>query len=141
MPLTIRSATADDEPAVIDLWRRCGLVVSHNDPTTDFRFARNGPSSDVLIAIDAESRVVGSVMVGHDGHRGWLYYVAVDPASRRRGLGRSLVAAAEQWLAERGVPKVHLMIRETNSEVAAFYQRIGYDPMPRVNMQKWLRKP
>lgn len=140
MTLTIRSATAADEAAVIDLWTRSGLVVSHNDPGTDFRFARGGPSSDVLVAVDADRRILGSVMVGHDGHRGWLYYVAVDPASRRRGLGRSLVAAAEHWLRARGIAKVQLMVRETNHEVAAFYARIGYDPMPRINMQKWLKQ-
>lgn len=78
-------------------------------------------------------------MVGHDGHRGWLYYLAVDPARQRRGVGRALVAAAEDWLATRGVPKVHLMVRESNAAVAAFYRRLGYDPMPRLNMQKWLK--
>jgi ribosomal protein S18 acetylase RimI-like enzyme len=140
MSLTIRNATADDEAAIVDLWTRCGLVVSHNDPGTDFRFARNGPSSDVLVAVDTDSRIVGSVMVGHDGHRGWLYYVAVDPACRRQGLGRSLVAAAEQWLAVRGIVKVQLMVRETNGAVARFYERLGYDLMPRINLQKWLSK-
>ena len=140
MTPTIRSATDDDEPAVIDLWTRCGLVVSHNDPGTDFRFARTGPSSDVLVALVGD-RVAGSVMVGHDGHRGWLYYVAVDPACRLQGLGRSLVAAAEQWLVARGIVKAQLMIRETNGAVASFYERLGYDPMPRINLQKWLKKP
>src|SRR6266705_4347284 len=110
----IRSATENDVAAVVELWRSCGLVVSHNDPNADFRFARDGAGSDVLIAVDADHRVVGSVMVGHDGHRGWLYYVAVDPAGRRRGIGRSMVEAAEQWLAKRGIVKAQLMIRETN---------------------------
>jgi ribosomal protein S18 acetylase RimI-like enzyme len=141
MSATIRGASADDETAVIDLWQRCGLVVSYNDPRTDFRFARGGPSSDVLVAHDTDSPIVGSVMVGHDGHRGWLYYVAVDPACRRHGLGRSLVAAAEAWLAARGIVKVQLMVRETNGDVVRFYECLGYDPMPRINLQKWLRKP
>ena len=140
MTPTIRSATADDESAVIDLWTRCGLVVSHNDPGSDFRFASTGPNSDVLVALVGD-RVAGSVMVGHDGHRGWLYYVAVDPACRLQGLGRSLVAAAEQWLVARGIVKVQLMVRETNGAVASFYERLGYDPMPRINLQKWLKKP
>jgi ribosomal protein S18 acetylase RimI-like enzyme len=80
-------------------------------------------------------------MVGHDGHRGWMYYVAVDPGMRRQGVGRALVQAGEEWLRERGVPKVHLMVRETNNAVVEFYARIGYDPMPRYNMQKWLKQP
>jgi len=130
-----RSAKSEDEAAVVALWQACGLTVPYNDPVADFRFARGKPNSDILVLDD----VSGSVMVGHDGHRGWLYYVAVAPDRRRQGLGRVLVAAAEAWLKERGVPKVHLMMRETNQAVADFYKRLGYDPMPRINMQKWLK--
>jgi ribosomal protein S18 acetylase RimI-like enzyme len=133
--MTIRSATAQDEPAIVALWQTCGLTVPYNDPVQDFRFALGKPNSDVLVFDDLS----GSVMVGHDGHRGWLYYVAVAPDRRGQGLGRALVAAAEAWLKLRGVPKAHLMVRETNQAVAAFYQRLGYDLMPRINMQKWLK--
>jgi ribosomal protein S18 acetylase RimI-like enzyme len=133
--MKIRSASPEDEAAVVALWRECGLTVPYNDPAADFRFAVGKTNSDVLVLDD----VSGSVMVGHDGHRGWLYYVAVAPDRRRQGLGRSLVTAAEDWLRQRGVPKVHLMVRETNQAVAAFYQGVGYDPMPRINMQKWLK--
>ena len=133
--MKIRSARSQDEAAVVALWQACGLTVPYNDPVADFRFALGKTNSDILVFDD----VSGSVMVGHDGHRGWLYYVAVAPDRRRQGLGRVLVAAAETWLKERGVPKVHLMVRETNQAVAAFYQGIGYDPMPRINMQKWLK--
>lgn len=133
--MRIRSATQDDEAAVVALWRDCGLTVPYNDPAADFRFALGKPNSDVLVLDDLS----GSVMVGHDGHRGWLYYVAVAPRRRRKGLGRALVNAAEEWLKQRGVPKAQLMVRESNEAVAAFYQRLGYDPMPRINMQKWLK--
>jgi ribosomal protein S18 acetylase RimI-like enzyme len=133
--MKIRSATADDETAVTALWKECGLTVPYNDPAADFRFALGKPNSDILVTED----ICGAVLVGHDGHRGWLYYLAVAPARQRQGVGRMLVSAAEQWLAERGVPKVHLMVRETNSAVAAFYQRLGFDLMPRINMQKWLK--
>jgi len=133
--MKIRSATPQDEAAVVALWQACGLTVAYNDPVADFRFAMGKPGSDILVSED----ITGSVMVGHDGHRGWLYYVAVAPSERRRGLGRALVAAAEEWLRQRGVPKVHLMVRETNQAVADFYKRLGYDPMPRINMQKWLK--
>jgi ribosomal protein S18 acetylase RimI-like enzyme len=136
--VAVRSAAETDEEAVIALWRACNLTVSYNDPIADFRFACGKPASDVLVAVDAEA-VIGSVMVGHDGHRGWLWYVAVDPARRKQGIGRTLVEAAEDWLRQRGAPKVHLMVRETNTEVIEFYARMGYDPMPRVNMQKWLK--
>jgi ribosomal protein S18 acetylase RimI-like enzyme len=133
--MKIRSATPQDEAAVVALWQACGLTVAYNDPVADFRFAMGKPGSDILVSED----ITGSVMVGHDGHRGWLYYVAVAPSERRKGLGRALVAAAEEWLRQRGVPKVHLMVRETNQAVADFYKRLGYDPMPRINMQKWLK--
>jgi ribosomal protein S18 acetylase RimI-like enzyme len=133
--MKIRSATHVDEAAVIALWQDCGLTVPYNDPAADFRFALGKFNSDILVTED----LCGAVMVGHDGHRGWLYYVAVAPARRRQGIGRSLIAAAEQWLAARGVPKVQLMVRETNEAVAAFYRRLGYEPMPRINMQKWLK--
>ena len=135
--MNIRAARAEDEAAVVALWRAAELTVAYNDPVADFRFALGKPGSDILVA--EEARILGAIMVGHDGHRGWLYYVAVDPALRRRGIGRALVAAAEHWLAERGVPKVHLMVRETNQTVTEFYRRIGYGLMPRTTMQKWLK--
>lgn len=133
--MKIRSATETEEAAVTALWRECGLTVPYNDPAADFRFALGKSNSDILVADD----LCGSVMVGHDGHRGWLYYLAVAPQRQRQGVGRMLVAAAEQWLAARGIPKVQLMVRETNEAVTAFYLRLGFDPMPRINMQKWLK--
>ena len=133
--MKIRSATLADEAAVTALWKACGLTVPYNDPSADFRFALGKSNSDVLVTDD----VCGSVMVGHDGHRGWLYYLAVAPSRQRQGVGRMLVSAAEQWLAARGVPKVQLMVRETNEAVAAFYRRLGFEPMPRINFQKWLK--
>jgi ribosomal protein S18 acetylase RimI-like enzyme len=132
--MKIRSAAPQDEAAVVALWQTCGLTVPYNDPAQDFRFALGKANSDILVFDDLS----GSVMVGHDGHRGWLYYVSVAPDRRLKGLGHALVAAAEQWLSERGIRKVQLMVRETNQAVAAFYQRLGYNPMPRINMQKWL---
>jgi ribosomal protein S18 acetylase RimI-like enzyme len=135
--MKIRSATPNDEAETVALWQVCGLTAPYNDPQADFRFALGKAASDILVAED--EAIIGSVMVGHDGHRGWLYYVAVAPASRGRGIGRALVEAAESWLRRHGVVKVQLMVRETNDSVAAFYRRLGYDPMPRINMQKWLK--
>jgi ribosomal protein S18 acetylase RimI-like enzyme len=85
--------------------------------------------------------IVGAVMVGHDGHRGWLYYLAAAPDRRQQGIGRSLVHAAEHWLATRGVRKVQLMIRPTNTVVARFYDRLGYAEEPRTVMARWLKPP
>jgi ribosomal protein S18 acetylase RimI-like enzyme len=89
--MQIRSARPEDENAIVALWQSCGLTIIYNDPAMDFRFALGKPNSDILVLDDLS----GSVMVGHDGHRGWLYYVAVAPSRQRKGLGRALVAAAE----------------------------------------------
>ncbi|MGI4746255.1 MAG: GNAT family acetyltransferase [Janthinobacterium lividum] len=137
MTLTVREAMHQDETEVSDLWGQCGLVASHNDPRSDFRFACSGSASTVLVGLEA-GRIIGSVMVGHDGHRGWLYYVACSPDRRKSGVGRQMVASAENWLRLRGVVKVHLMVRETNAEVTEFYERLGFEFMPRIAMAKWL---
>jgi ribosomal protein S18 acetylase RimI-like enzyme len=135
--MKIRSAIPEDEADIVALWRDCGLTVPYNDPQGDFRFALGKPGSDVLVAEDGA--IIGSVMVGHDGHRGWIYYLAVAPARQRRGLGRALVTAAEQWLSQRGIVKLNLMVREHNHAVAAFYEKLGFEFTPRINMQKSLK--
>lgn len=137
MPFHARDATAEDEQPVIALWRACGLVAPHNDPVADFRFAVAGPASTVLVT-HADDLIVATAMVGHDGHRGWLYYVACAPGRRGEGLGSSIVVAGEAWLRARGVVKVQLMVRETNRAVLPFYEQLGYEDMPRVLMSKWL---
>lgn len=141
MQLTIRPATAADQGELVDLWRACGLVASYNDPAADFRFAQGATCSDVLIGEDDEGHLSGSVMVGHDGHRGWLYYVASGPRARGRGVGRRMVQAAEAWLRERGVAKMQLMVRETNTAVVSFYEHLGLERTPRVVLAKWLVEP
>jgi hypothetical protein len=119
------------------LWRACGLVVPHNPPDADFERALGQPGSDILVMRDGDD-IAGTVMVGHDGHRGWVYYLAVEPGRQRQGLGAALIRAAEAWLRERQIRKIQLMVRETNRGVVAFYERIGYEPAPVVVMQRWL---
>jgi ribosomal protein S18 acetylase RimI-like enzyme len=113
----IRRAVAADETAVVGLWRSCDLIVSYNDPGRDFRRGISGQCSDVLVEEDESGEIVGTVLVGYDGHRGWLYYVAASPALQRTGIGRKMVEAAEKWLRDRGVAKAQLLIRETNTGV------------------------
>lgn len=137
MDLTLEPALAAEEEAVAALWRECGLTVPYNDPAADFRFALGRKASDVLVARQ-DGRVVATVMVGHDGHRGWLYYVAVAPALQGQGIGAQIVAAGEEWLKARGVVKVQLLVRETNTRVVAFYEKLGFEIAPRVVMSKWL---
>ncbi len=110
----IRPIADADLAAVEALWRACGLVVSYNPPADDIAFCRATPNSELFVA-EAGGAVVATAMAGHDGHRGWLYYVAVDPAMRGEDLGRHMVAHAEGWLRSLGVRKVNLMIRETNT--------------------------
>ncbi len=133
----VRSATPEDEAPMVALWRACDLVAPYNDPAADFRFALAGACSTVLVA-EAAGRLVGGVMVGHDGHRGWLYYVAADPQARGEGVGRTVVRAAEAWLRGRGVAKAQLLVRETNTAVVGFYESLGFEVAPRVVMARWL---
>jgi hypothetical protein len=126
-----------DIGAVVALWERCGLTRPWNDPRADIVLAMRGPHSTILVA-RANDAPVASAMVGHDGHRGWLYYVAVDPDRQGSGLGRLLMAAAEDWLKLRGLKKVELLVRPDNTNVQGFYTALGYNVEPRVVMAKWL---
>ena len=122
----IETATGADAGAVIALWQACGLTRPWNDPQADFALALATPTSTILILRDGD-RIVASVMAGFDGHRGWVYYLAVDPAGQRRGLGRQMMAAAEAWLREQGSPKIQLMVRGDNLAATAFYRALGYE--------------
>jgi len=135
--LTFSNATDDDIETIVALWTRCGLTRPWNDPHADIARARSGANATVLVGRDGED-IVASVMVGHDGHRGWFYYLAVDPAKQGGGYGRAITQAAEQWLAARNIEKVMLMVREDNSAVHAFYKALGYTDQPRAIFAKWL---
>lgn len=131
MTTAIREIEAGETGAVVALWRRCGLTRPWNDPDGDLAMALKTPTSTVLVATDGE-QLTGSVMVGFDGHRGWVYYLAVGPEMRRAGLGRALMAAAETWLRERGAPKLQLMVREGNGAALGFYAALGLEVQPVV---------
>lgn len=128
---TIRTAQADEAEAVIALWTACGLTRPWNDPRADFDRALNTSTATILISGVGRS-VEGSVMVGFDGHRGWVYYLAVDPQTRRSGLGRALMAAAQDWLRAQGAPKIQLMVRDDNAEALSFYAALGLEAQPVV---------
>ena len=135
--LTIAPIADADVAAVAALWRACELTRPWNDPASDIAFARKGPNSAVLVGRDGNA-IAASVMVGHDGHRGWVYYVAIDPAHRGKGHGREIMNAAEQWLRQRGIEKLMLLVRSDNTKVQAFYEQLGYDEQERVIYAKWL---
>jgi ribosomal protein S18 acetylase RimI-like enzyme len=121
----IRSFRDADEPAVVRLWERCGLLRPWNDPSKDIaRKMRVQPELFLVGTID--DAVVASVMAGYDGHRGWINYLAVDPTRRRQGLGAALMAEAEHRLRRLGCAKINLQIRRDNPDVIAFYQGLGF---------------
>ena len=124
-----------DIESTVALWRACGLTRPWNDPYKDISVARRSAGSTVLV-LAREDRIVASVMAGHDGHRGMLYYVAVAPDVQKQGLGKQAVRAAETWLGERGVWKVNLLLRAENATVKGFYESLGYEVNPVLCMAR-----
>ena len=137
MALSVSPITDADVPAVIALWQRCGLTRPWNDPAADIAFARKGANAAILVGRH-ENTIAATAMVGHDGHRGWVYYVAVDPDRQKQDFGRAIMAAAEDWLRSQGVEKIMLMVRPDNTQVRAFYDKLGYGVQERVIYAKWL---
>lgn len=121
----IRPLADADVDAVVQLWEDCGLTRPWNDPHADIRRARAVWPDLLLVAVDG-SGLIGSVMAGYDGHRGWLYYLATAPTRRGEGIGRRLVQEAEARLLALGCPKVMLMVRAGNDTVLEFYDALDY---------------
>lgn len=122
--MNIRPYQTSDESAVIELWRACDLTRPWNDPAKDIR-RKLEVNGDWLLVGEIDGKVVATIMVGYDGHRGWVNYLGVAPEHRRKGLARQLMDEAERILREAGCPKINLQIRAGNDAIA-FYQRIGY---------------
>ncbi|MEO0501132.1 MAG: GNAT family acetyltransferase [Pseudomonadota bacterium] len=126
--MTIWAANADDRARVIELWRITNLIRPWNDPVADFDRALQTATARIFLMM-AERRPVATVMAGFDGHRGWIYYLAVDPGFGGRGYARKLLAHAEDWLRNEGCPKVELMVRDGNP-AAGFYEHLGWTREP-----------
>jgi ribosomal protein S18 acetylase RimI-like enzyme len=135
--LSIAEASGADTEALVELWTRCGLVRPWNDARADILRAKQSGCAAVLVGRENET-IVATVMVGDDGHRGWFYYLGVDPARRGQGFGRAMTQAGEQWLQARGCEKVMLMVRAENTAVYDFYKAAGYFEQPRAVFAKWL---
>lgn len=138
MTATLRPATSADAPALASLWQACELTRPWNDPFADMERALRYAGSTVLLVEDGGA-VIGSVMAGYDGHRGWLYYLAVDPARRGEGLARSLVDAACAFLEGQGCPKAELMVRGGNP-AASLYPHLGWEAQGVEVWGRWLGK-
>jgi len=135
--MDIRELTAADRHNATGLWEEAGLTRPWNEPASDFDRALSGPTSAVLGALDA-GQLAATVMVGHDGHRGWVYYLAVKRGNRRRGLGRRMMQEAQSWLRERGAVKLQLMVRDGNADALGFYQHLGYEDAHVTVLARWL---
>ena len=135
--LVIGPLRTDEFDAAIALWAEAGLLRPWNDPHADLALAAGRATSDVLAA-RIGGALVATAMVGHDGHRGWVYYLAVTGRYRGRGIGRAMMNAVEMWCQDRGVPKLQLMIRSDNAAVQAFYGAIAYARSDVIVMAKAL---
>jgi ribosomal protein S18 acetylase RimI-like enzyme len=135
--LVVRPFEPGEEDAVVALWQRCGLVVPWNDPRRDIARKRQ-VNPELFLVGTLEGRVVAVVMVGYDGHRGWINYLGVDPEVQRHGFGRRIMDVVEAKLRERGCPKINLQVRSANAGVIAFYERLGFQVEDRVSMGKRL---
>lgn len=138
--MEIRDLTPADRPAAIALWEEAGLTRPWNEPAADFDRALGGTTSSVLGAVD-DDNLEATAMVGHDGHRGWVYYLAVSPVSRRRGLGRQMMQAAEAWLRGHHAVKMQVMVRRSNASALGFYERLGYEEADVTVLAHWLLPP
>lgn len=123
--MQIRAFQPADEEQVTGLWRACGLVRPWNDPHKDIQ-RKLGAQPELFLVGCIGTALVATAMVGFDGHRGWVYYLAVEPGHQRLSIGRSMMARAEELLLERGCPKITLMVRKGNESVIAFYRQLGY---------------
>jgi ribosomal protein S18 acetylase RimI-like enzyme len=133
----VRAFADDDEAAVVTLWRAAGLLRPWNDPHRDIARKKRVQRELFLVAED-DGVVIGTAMAGYDGHRGWVYYLAVAPGRQGGGLGRALMGEVEARLLELGCPKVNVQIRSGNEAVAAFYDRLGYTPDAATGLGKRL---
>lgn len=127
----------DDAAAAARLWSEAGLTRPWNDPVEDFLRAIRGPTSAVFAVKGAEG-IIGTVMVGSDGHRGWVYYLAVARAHQRLGIASALMSFAQDWLTQSGAVKLQLMVRNENAAVLEFYKHLGYETNDVQVLSRWL---
>jgi len=130
-----REMRLSDQDAVIALWKAAGVFREWNDPVRDIAKAFEGEHSTILVG-ELDNMIVASIMCGEDGHRGWFYYVSTHPDHQGKGLGKAITAAAEDWLRERGIWKVNLLVRGDNSQAASFYEAQGYKNTQSICLQK-----
>lgn len=135
--LEIAEARISDTPDIIDIWKEAGITRPWKAPEADIALSLNTPLSTIFLG-KHEGQTVATVMAGFEGHRGWIYYLAVLPEFQSRGFGRMLYTHAENWLKEKGAPKIHILIRHDNRKVINFYEQLGFETSTSVLMGKVL---
>ena len=138
MAMLIRPYAPADYAAVTALWDATGITAPYNDFKTEIPRMHASPNCQLYLGC-VEDRVMASILVGHEGYRGWIYKVAVMSEFRGKGYGRDLVKLAERWLVARGIPKCLMLIRNTNLKVRDFYMRLGYQETEFLAMERWLK--
>jgi ribosomal protein S18 acetylase RimI-like enzyme len=126
-----------DIPAVLDLWTRCGLMHPDNDARADIARARRAADATLLVG-RKDGMVVATAMAGFDGHRGWVYYLAVAPHLQGNRHGKAMLEEAARWLRERGAPKMMLLVAESNRGVLGFYEKLEFTRSPVITMGRML---
>ena len=137
--MQIKEANLDNIEEIINIWEECNLTRPWNNPNDDIKNAILNSTSTILLLCN-ENRIIGTVLVGFDGHRGWVYYLAVAKEFQKMGFGKTLVFEAEKWLKANNVPKMNLMIRTANIKVKEFYESMKYIQSDVITMEKWLNK-
>ena len=123
--MIVKPYSSQNMDDVIDLWNRCNLLRSWNDPKKDIkRKIKVNPELFLLGFID--NRLLATVVGGYDGHRGWINYLAVDPAYKQRGFGKQIMEAVEEKIGALGCPKINIQVRADNKDTLKFYESIGY---------------
>ncbi len=135
--MELRPYAAADEAAVVELWERCELTRTWNDPRKDIQ-RKLTTQPELFLVGEAGGKIIGTVMAGYDGHRGWVNYLAVAPEHRTKGYGRLLMHHVEERLVAMGCPKLNLQVRATNQAVLEFYRKLGYSVEERVSLGKRL---
>lgn len=139
MDLEIREFTGADTEAVIEVWRRSGLLHPNNDPAKDIR-RKLRVRPDLFLVGTVGPAIVATIMIGYEGHRGWINYLGVLPGHRRRGHARRMMAEAERLLRLEGCAKINLQVRTANAAALSFYGKIGFSRDDVVSLGKRLER-
>lgn len=123
--MNIRSFDAADTQAVVALWEACELTRPWNNPERDIQ-RKVQVNDELFLVAELDGAIIGSVMGGYDGHRGWINYLAVSPDEQKKGIGKALMDAVQERLLTLECPKINLQVRHGNDAVIAFYEAIGY---------------